>query len=178
MQLAPLSAVHVLERQTFVSLATAVSLPRAVNASPLVRPTLLQLLEHVLLVIRIVRPALGLRSVNVPAAHRIDRYFPTAVVFQPAPRRSSSTGPVEAASHATAAVRVVLAQGPATVSRVSVRPRSSAEDPVRRQTAAGMQRPLYSDWVYASRISSPSPRCRAPPSQFRCPPSRASTRRR
>ena len=170
--------VHVLERPTSVSVATVVSLRRAVNASPLALPTLLLLLERAPLVIRIVRHAPELRSVNVPAAHLIDRCFPTAVVFQPAPRHSSSTGPVEAASHATVAVRVALPQGLATVLRVPVRPRFSAGVPVRRQTVARMQRPLYPDWGCASRTSSPYPRCRGAPPQFRFPVSRASTRRR
>lgn len=163
-------------RPPSVSLATAISLPQPVNAYPLARPTRSLLLEHVPLVIRIVRPALGLRSANVAVAHRIDLCFQVAVVSQPAPRPSSSTGPVEAAKHATVAVRVAQAQDPATVSHAQVRPRSSAGDPVHQRTAAQMQHPSYPDWVYASRTSSPSHKCQAPPCQFLSPPSQASTR--
>jgi hypothetical protein len=168
--------VHVLERPTSVSLATGISSPRPANASRLAHPTRSLLLEHVPRVTQIVRPALGPRSVNVAVAHRIGQYFPVAVASRPAPRPNSSTGPVEAARHATAAVRVAQAQGLATVSRAQVRPKSSAGDPVRQRTAARMQHPSYPGWVCASRTSSPSHKYQAPPSRFLYPPSQASTR--
>ena len=177
-QLAPRSAAHVSEQPIFVSLATAISLPRTANVFPHARPTRSLLLEHVPLVIQTVRPALGLHSVSAALARRIDQYFRMAVVSQPVPRPSFSTAPVEAARHAIAAVRVVQAQGPAIVSRAQVRPRSSAGDPARPRTAAPMQQPSYPDWACASRTSSPSHKYQAHPSRSLCPPSQALTRQR
>ena len=165
-----------MERPTSVLLATAGSLPRAENASPLAHLTLLPLPERVPPVTRIVRPALEHRSINVRDALLIDPCFPTAVVFQLAPKPNSSTGPVEVASHATAAVRVALAQGPAIVSRVRVRPLSFAGDPVRQRIAAQMPPPSYPDSGYVSLISSPSHKYPALRSPSRFPASRVSTR--